>query len=118
MSGYPVNLTTLITGENQSLGAMEVIDGVGDYELVDASAASAVLGTNGAVGDYIGRMICVVASSTSSSVRLHDGSTTLTVLPNGQSPGTYVVPLGIKSTSGGWRVTTGTGTAIAVGAFS
>jgi hypothetical protein len=40
------------------------------------------------------------------------------VLQNGTTPGTYVVPLGIKSTSGGWSVSTGTTGVIAVGAFT
>jgi hypothetical protein len=118
MSGYPVNLTTLITGENQSIGAMEVIDGIGEYEYVSTSSASIVLGSTGAAGDYLGKMVCIVVSSASSLTRIHDGTTTLTVLQNGTTPGTYVVPLGIKSTSGGWSVSTGTTGVIAVGAFT
>jgi hypothetical protein len=119
MSGYPVNLTTLITGENQSLGAMEVIDGVGEYEYVTASSASIVLGSTGAAGDYLGRMICVVVSSASSLAQIHDGTTTMTIMQANTTPGTYVVPLGIKSTSGGWKLSTlGSTHVIAVGAFT
>lgn len=117
-SGYPVDLKTLISGENQSLGALEVIDGVGDYEAITVSSASVVLGSTGAAGDYVNRLICVVATSISAVVQLHDGGSTLPILQTGTAAGTYVVPLGIKSTSGGWSVSTGTTGVIAVGAFT
>lgn len=117
-SGYPVDLKTLISGENQSLGALEVIDGIGDYEAISTSSASIVLGTTGAAGDYLGKLICVVEATASAVVQVHDGSETFTVLRNGTNVGTYVVPLGIKSVSGSWKVTTGTSRVLAIGAFS
>ena len=117
-SGYPVDLKTLISGENQSLGALEVIDGVGDYEAVTVSSERVVLGTTGAAGDYVNRLICVVATSISAVVQLHDGTSTLPILQTGTAAGTYVVPLGIKSTSGAWRLTTNGPTVIATGAFT
>ncbi|MBU6163277.1 MAG: hypothetical protein KGO50_19365 [Myxococcales bacterium] len=117
--GYPVDLKTLISGENQSLGALEVIDGVGEYEFV-STGTSAVLGSTGAAGDYIGKLICIVESSVSSLVTLEDGSgSKMTILPGNQNKGTYVVPLGIKSTSGAWKVTTdGAVRVMATGAFT
>jgi hypothetical protein len=121
-TGYPVNLTTLITGENQSLGALEVIDGVGDYETVAASQTNQVLGGTGAAGDYLGRLICVVATAATAQVQIKDGSlTAVTVLPNspGGGIGAYVIPVGAKSSAGAWQVTTGAGVSvIAVGAFT
>jgi len=123
MSGYPMRLSELITGENQSLGALEVIDGVGEYETVAASQTDQVLGSTGAAGDYLHRLICVVSTAATAQVQIQDGSggSDITVLPNspGGGIGTYVIPVGIKSTTGGWRVTTGAGVAvIAVGAFT
>lgn len=120
--GYPVDMRTLIAGENQSLGALEVIDGVGEYETVAASQSNQVLGATGAAGDYLGRLVCVVSTAATAQVQIKDGSNSaITVLPNspGGGIGTYVIPLGLKSTTGAWQVTTGAGVAvIAVGAFT
>jgi hypothetical protein len=120
--GYPVNLRTLISGENQALNSLEVIDGVGDYKTVAASQTDQVLGTSGAVGDYLNRLICVVSTAATAQVQIKDGSgSAITVFPNspGGGIGTYVIPVGAKATGLGWKVTTGAGVAvIAVGAFS
>ena len=119
-NGYPVNLASLISGENQSLGVLEVIDGVGDYETVGISANNQVMGTTGAAGDYLHRLICVV-TGTGSLVQLKDGSgTAFTVLPTAiASVNTFVIPIGMKSTLGAWQVTTGANvTVVAVGAFT
>jgi len=120
--GYPVNLKTLISGENQSLNVLEVIDGVGDYETVAASQTDQVLGTSGAVGDYLGKLICVVATAATAQVQIKDGSgSAITVFPNspGGGIGTYTILVGAKCTGLGWKVTTGAGVSvIAVGAFS
>lgn len=122
MSGYPVNLTTLLSGENQSVGAIEVIDGGGEYETVAASQTNQVLGTIGAVGDYLGRLVCVVSTAATAQVQIKDGGgSAITVFPNspGGGVGTYVIPLGLKSAAGAWQVTTGAGVAVlAVGAFT
>lgn len=120
--GYPVNLKTLISGENQSLNVLEIIEGVGDYETVAASQTDQVLGTTGAPGDYLSKLICVVATAATAQVQIKDGSgSAITVLPNspGGGIGTYTVPIGAKCTGVGWKVTTGAGVSvIAVGAFS
>lgn len=120
--GYPVDMRTLIAGENQSLGALEVIDGVGEYETVAASQSNQALGATGAAGDYLGRLVCVVSTAATAQVQIKDGSNSaITVLPNspGGGIGTYVIPLGLKSTTGAWQVTTGAGVAvIACGAFT
>lgn len=119
--GYPVTLASLISGENQSLGALEVIEGVGEYETVAASQTNQVLGSTGAAGDYLHRLICVITTSTGTQVQIKDGSgTAFTVLPTGlAAPGFFVIPLGIKSTLGAWQVTTGANVAVvAVGAFT
>lgn len=122
MSGYPVNLTTLLSGENQSVGALEVIDGGGEYEVVLANTGSfQTLGTIGAAGDYLGRLVCVVTTTTTAQVQIRDGlGTAFTVLPaTVGAAGTITIPLGIKSTAGAWQVTTGAGVAVlAVGAFT
>jgi hypothetical protein len=120
-TGYPVNLMTLITGENQSLGALEVIDGIGEYETVAASQTNQVLGGTGAAGDYLGKLVCVVSTATSAQVQIKDGANAaITVLPAGvPTIGTYVIPLGIKSTVGAWQVSTGANVAVvAIGAFT
>lgn len=119
---FQVYMTSLVAGENQAFNVMETINGGADYETVAASASDQVLGSSGAAGDYLGRLVCVVSTATSAQVQIKDGSgSAITVFPNspGGGVGSYQVPLGIKSTGGAWKVTTGGGVSvIACGIFS
>lgn len=112
----------LLAGEDQDLDAMRVINGGDEYELVAVSQTNQALGATGAAGDYIESLIIVVATAATAQVQLKDGSgTAFTVFPNspGGGIGTYVVPLGLRSTNGAWQVTTGAGsTVIATGDFT
>jgi hypothetical protein len=91
------------------------------YETVAASQTDQALGTNGAAGDFLEGLICVVTTAATSQVQIKDGSgSAITVLPNNVGPGvgTYNIPLGLTSKSGAWRITTAAGVAvIAVGRF-
>ncbi len=101
-----------------------------DYQLVAVSQTDKILGSmlttttpeNKAVGDYIDRLICVVATAANSSVDLQDGSdTAMSILPAavGAGVGTYVIEVRAASRVGSWSVTTGSGvTVIAVGFFT
>lgn len=101
---------------------MFVRESEGDYETVAAGQSDQVLGQTGAAGDWLQRLICVVATAATAQVQIKDGSGSLiTVLPNspGGGVGTYVIELGLKSLSGGWKVTTGAGVSvIGVGDFT
>lgn len=115
-------LEATIAGENTNLDLLEVGEGGGEYEWVDASATNQTIGATGAAGDYLARVVCVVATALTAQVQIKDGSgTARTILPNspGGGVGTYVIQLGLKSTLGAWQVTTGAGvTAFAVGRFT
>ena len=92
------------------------------YETVAASQTDQVLGATGAVGDYLGHLVLVVATAATAATLIQDGSdTAITVFPNspGGGVGTYTIQLGLTSRSGAWSVTTGAGvTAIAAGNFT
>lgn len=93
------------------------------YQTVAASQSAKRLGSTGANGDFLARLVCVVATAVTADVQIQDGAsgTPITVLPNspGSGIGTYDLDLGIQSTAGGWYITTGAGVSvIAVGQFS
>lgn len=99
-----------------------VAGGGTEYETVAASATDQALGATGAAGDYLDRLVIVVATAATAAVTIKDGAgSAITVFPNspGGGVGTYNVPLGLRSLSGAWKVTTGAGSSvIAVGNFT
>lgn len=114
------NSSPVVLASNQS--SIPAISGGNAYKNVGASATATVLGTTGAVGDYLEGLLCVVATAATSQVQITDGSgSAFTVLPNAVGPGvgSYYVPIGAKSTSGAWKVTTAAGVSIiATGTFT
>ena len=95
------------------------------YEHVAASATAQVLGTTGAVGDYLHRIVCTVTTGATGNVVIVDGSgagiLTHTVVPASASlvPGVYNVELNAVSANGAWKITTGAGVEVmAVGIFT
>jgi len=95
------------------------------YEHVAASQTAQVLGTTGAVGDYLHRIVITVATAATSVVQIVDGTgagiLTHTILPNlvGSGIGVYNVELNAVSQNGAWKVTTGAGSEVmAVGIFT
>ena len=89
------------------------------YETVAASQTAQVLGTNGAVGDYLHRIIAVVTTAATSTVSILDDTTSISLLPATTVAGTYSLELNLRSKEGPWKVTTGAGVSvIAVGIFS
>lgn len=92
-----------------------------DYEAIAASQTAQVLGSRGATGDVLQRLIISVITVATASVTILDGSTSTVILTGaaGLVAGIYPVELGIASTTGGWSITTGAGaTVVAVGLFS
>lgn len=91
------------------------------YETVAASQTDQALGTNGAKGDLLEGLLCVVSTAATSQVQIKDGTgSAITVFPNGPGSGvgSYAIPLGLTSKSGAWSVTTAAGVAvIAIGKF-
>ena len=95
------------------------------YEHVAASATAQVLGTTGAVGDYLHRIVCTVTTGATGNVVIVDGSgagiLTHTIVPASASlvPGVYNVELNAVSANGAWKITTGAGVEVmAVGIFT
>ena len=90
-----------------------------EYETVAVSQTGQVLGTTGAAGDRIERLIISVATAATGTVALIDGSTSIPITAANTAIGVYTVDLGIYSQTGAWSVTTGAGaTVIAVGRFT
>jgi hypothetical protein len=93
-----------------------------DYQAVPASQTDLVLGTTGAIGDLLQRLVISVATAASGTVSIQDGADTATlIMPNspGSGIGIYMIELGIASRSGAWSVTTGAGsTVLAIGLFT
>lgn len=93
-----------------------------DYQAVAASLTDEVLGTTGAIGDLLQRLVISVATAASATVSIQDGADTATlIMPNspGGGVGVYMIELGIASRSGAWSVTTGAGsTVLAIGLFT
>jgi hypothetical protein len=92
------------------------------YETVAASQTAQVLGVAGKIGDYLEGLVIVVATSATATVSIKDGGdTAINVFPNspGGGVGSYYVPLGLRSRTGAWQITTGAGSSvIAIGKFS
>lgn len=120
------NLKTISAVGGSAISAtnpMPVTSGsLGEYETVAASQTAQALGATGAVGDYLEGLIIVVATAATAQVQIKDGSdSAITVFPNspGGGVGTYPVPIGLKSRTGAWQITTGAGSSvIAVGNFT
>lgn len=97
---------------------------VGDYETIAASQTDQALGTTGGVGDYLIGMLIVPATTSPGAVQIKDGGgSAITVFAGGSSSVSnlvpFFVPLGARSYSGGWSVTTGANVSvIAVGNFT
>jgi len=94
------------------------------YETVAASQTAQALGAVGKTGDVIIRLIVTVTTSgANGTCSLIDssggGAVTIALVPASTPLGVHVIDLGIRSTDGGWKVTTGSAaTALAIGYFS
>lgn len=89
---------------------------LGEYETVAASQTAQVLGASGATGDYIAGLLVIPATTSPGNVILLDNATSITVFTGGSSSVSnlvpFFIPLGIKSVSGAWKVTTGSSVSV------
>lgn len=95
----------------------------GEYETVAASQTAQVMGATGGTGDTLKGLLVVPASVSPGNVIILDGATSITVFAGGTNSVTelrpFWIPLGMKSVSGAWKVTTGANVSvIAVGNFT
>ncbi len=114
--------TTPISGSISGMVSLTDIS-AGEYETVAASATAQVLGTTGAIGDYVSGLLVVPANTSPANVLLLDGAISITVFAGGATSVSnlvpFFIPLGMKSVTGAWKVTTGASVSvIAVGNFT
>jgi hypothetical protein len=94
------------------------------YETVAASQTAQVMGGNGAICDYLAGLLVIPATTSPGAVSITDGTgSPITVFTGGASSVTslvpFAIPLGVRSSSGAWKVTTGTDVSvIAIGYFT
>jgi hypothetical protein len=95
-----------------------------EYETVAASATDQALGATGGAGDYLAGVLIIPATTSPGAVSIKDGAgSAITIFTGGATSVSnlvpFFVPLGIKSGSGAWKVTTGASvSAIGVGNFT
>lgn len=101
-----------------------LIASASEYETVAASQTAQALGATGAAGDIIRGILVVPAIVACGLVTLLDGSTSIPVFVGGGTTALvdakpFFIPLGLKSVSGAWKITTGASVScIAVGDFT
>jgi hypothetical protein len=89
------------------------------YEHVAASQTAQVLGTTGAIGDYLHRLVITVGTAATSTVSLLDNTTSHVLVAANTAIGVYSIEINTFSKNGAWKVTTGAGAeVIAVGNFT
>jgi len=89
------------------------------YEHVAASQTAQVLGTTGATGDYLHRLVIAVGTAATSTVSLLDNTTSHVLVAANTAIGVYSIEVNTFSKNGAWKVTTGAGAeVIAVGNFT
>jgi len=143
IDGRVDGLEALITSTNTKLDAVEgaittgvatslpagtaAIGTVGQtgrqYETVAASQTAQVLGGTGALGDDIDQILVVPATLSPGAITLLDNAISITLFPGGASSVAtlhpFPIPLGWKSVSGAWKITTGANVScIASGKFT
>jgi hypothetical protein len=94
-----------------------------EYETVAASQTAQVLGPTGGTGDYIAGVLIIPATTSPGNVLLLDNATSITIFTGGATSVSnlvpFFVPLGIKSVSGAWKITTGANVScIGIGNFT
>lgn len=91
------------------------------YETVAAGQTAQVIGGNGAVGDYLSHVVLQPAAVAAGTTTILDGSTVIFTYTAGtlSDLGPRTVPIGARSVSGPWKITTGANmAAIAFGKFT
>ena len=94
-----------------------------EYETVAASQVEQVMGTPGAIGDYLAGIVVIPDTLVPGNVILLDGATSIVLFVGGAGSVSnlvpFLIPLGIKSVSGEWKITTGANVhCVAIGDFT
>lgn len=92
-------------------------EGAYGYETVAASQTAQVLGSTGATGDYLHKLVVSITAATNSLIIL-DGATTLITYTNIATVGPHEIEINARCATS-WKITTGADTAVlAVGTFT
>lgn len=94
-----------------------------EYETVAASATDQALGASGGAGNLINGILVIPATTAPGAITLKDGATGILVFTGGAASVSnlvpFLIPLGIRSVSGAWSLTTGANVScIAIGDFT
>lgn len=109
---------------NAGTFATQAINGGSQYETVAVSQSNQVMGATGATGDYLSHVIVSPITAGCGVVTILDNATAVASFPGGGTTALsnlipFVIPIGIVSTSGAWKITTGANvTAVGVGRFT
>lgn len=104
--------------------AATTVDPYSQYETVAASATAQVLGATGGTGDYLAGVLVFPGTAACGVVTILDNATTIGTFPGGGTTALpslvpFMIPLGLFSVSGAWKITTGANvTAVGVGKFT
>ena len=89
------------------------------YEHVAASQTAQVLGSTGATGDYLHRLVITVSATATSTVSVLDNTTSHVLVAANTAIGVYSIEMNTFSKNGAWKITTGAGAeVVAVGNFT
>ena len=89
------------------------------YEHVANSQTAQILGSTGAVGDYLHRITVTVNTAATSTVSIIDGSFSHAIVRANTPIGVYSIEMNAISQTTGWKITTGAGAEVlAVGNFT
>jgi hypothetical protein len=89
------------------------------YEHVALSQTGQVLGTTGATGDYLHRLVITVGTAATSTVSVLDGATSHVLVQANTPIGVYSIEMNTFSKNGAWSITTGAGAEVlAMGNFT
>lgn len=114
----PTGLTTLLSGEDQDNDVLDVETKFG-YEIVARTTTDTAVGTTGAAGDILQRVIVQVVPTTADLVISDSGSGIEITIPTTAAIGD-IFEVGCMCTTG-WQVdlhATGAGTVACIGRFS
>lgn len=111
------NVTNALSpGRNTPANSSPVVLASQDYKTVAASTTAQVLGSTGAVGDWLDFLLVIPTTTSPGVVTILDNATSISVFAGGASSlGSLVpftIPIRAKSVSGAWQVTTGAGLSV------
>lgn len=106
-------------------GGVPVVNGGSTYNTVAASQTAQALtgGGGGATGDYLSHCEVIPATTSPGNVIVLDNATSITMFAGGASSVSslmpFPIPLGARSVSGAWKITTGANVSVVcVGKFT